>query len=158
MSRQIGTGIPVEYKGREQTYVKHFFLRHYLEKVAYKTLSTYDSFVYVDGFSGPWKSAGEGFSDTSFGIALEKLRQVKAGWKERKRDVNLKCVFVEKKRESCRELEAVAIRYPDLDILIIQGKFEESIQQILRFVERGFCFLFVDPTNWAVDTKKSASC
>ena len=44
------------YKGREQTYLKHFFLEKYLDRVAHKILSFQNDFVYVDGFSGPWKS------------------------------------------------------------------------------------------------------
>ena len=48
--------IPKDYVGREQTYIKHFFLERYLERVAYNILSFRDNFVYVDGFSGPWRS------------------------------------------------------------------------------------------------------
>jgi hypothetical protein len=44
------------YRGREQTYLKHFFLERYLERVAYKVGSFAPEFVYVDGFSGPWKT------------------------------------------------------------------------------------------------------
>ncbi len=50
---------PEFYRGREQTYLKHFFLEKYLERVAWNILSFRDEFVYVDGFSGPWKSEDE---------------------------------------------------------------------------------------------------
>jgi len=43
------------YRGREQTYLKHFFLERYLERVAYVIGYSQPQFVYVDGFSGPWK-------------------------------------------------------------------------------------------------------
>ena len=47
------------YEGREQTYLKHFFLEKYLERVAYVIGFSYPEFVYVDGFSGPWRAEHE---------------------------------------------------------------------------------------------------
>jgi hypothetical protein len=64
-----------DYQGREQSYVKHVFLERYLESLVHKTASSYNHIVYVDGFAGPWQSASEQFKDTSFGIALNALRQ-----------------------------------------------------------------------------------
>lgn len=69
------------YRGREQTYLKHFFLEKYLERVAYNIGSSTSAFVYVDGFSGPWQSGDETLEDTSFMIAIRKLRDVRAGLK-----------------------------------------------------------------------------
>ena len=74
---------PEFYRGREQTYVKHFFLEKYLERVAYNIFSFRNEFTYVDGFSGPWKSADEDFADTSFAIALNQLRNVRDGMSQR---------------------------------------------------------------------------
>ena len=68
---------PVNYRGREQAYTKHYFLDAYLDGLVYKVGRTYDEIVYVDGFPGPWQNQNEEFQDTSFGIALTKLRQVK---------------------------------------------------------------------------------
>jgi len=64
-----------DYTGREQAYVKHTFLENYLEGLFFKTASIYNHIVYVDGFCGPWQSANEQFEDTSFGIALNRLRR-----------------------------------------------------------------------------------
>src|SRR5438876_588548 len=75
-----------DYKGREQSYVKHVFLDRYLETLAHKTASQYPHIVYVDGFAGPWQSANEKFQDTSFGIALNARRRAKASWKKNGRD------------------------------------------------------------------------
>ena len=55
------------YIGREPTQAKHFVLRHYLQELAFKVLRGWD-ITYVDGFSGPWKTKTEDFSDTSFMI------------------------------------------------------------------------------------------
>lgn len=74
----------VEYdQGREQTYLKHFFLERYLERVAYVIGGTHPEFIYVDGFSGPWRSQAEAFEDTSFIIALRKLRRSEMACPER---------------------------------------------------------------------------
>jgi hypothetical protein len=51
---------PEYYRGREQTYLKHFFLERYLERVAYNIGWSAPEFVYVDGFSGPWRSEAQG--------------------------------------------------------------------------------------------------
>lgn len=64
---------PEYYRGREQTYAKHFFLERYLDRVAWNIFSFRNEFVYVDGFSGPWKAADEAYEDTSFAIALNQL-------------------------------------------------------------------------------------
>ena len=72
---------PIErYAGREQAYVKHYFLSTYMESLVYKVAGSYKQVVYVDGFSGPWQSTEEDFSDTSFGIALPALRAAKESW------------------------------------------------------------------------------
>ena len=74
---------PLEYyAGREQTYLKHFFLERYLERVAYNIGSFAAEFVYVDGFSGPWRSEDQTFEDTSFMIAVATLRRVREGLKK----------------------------------------------------------------------------
>ena len=72
------------YAGREQTYLKHFVLKKYLERVAYNIFSFRPDFTYVDGFSGPWKSDDERYEDTSFSIAIEQLRSVQIGVKDRR--------------------------------------------------------------------------
>src|SRR5687768_10469231 len=74
---QLPSGLPPEYRGREQTFVKHLILREYIERVGWNILSFADEFVFVDGFSGPWKARTENYTDTSFGIAIDKLRLLK---------------------------------------------------------------------------------
>ena len=48
-----------------------------LQELAYKVLRGWD-IAYVDGFSGPWKSKTEDFSDTSFMIAIGVLKDAQA--------------------------------------------------------------------------------
>jgi len=63
------------YVGREQTKAKHFILRHYLQALAFKVLR-FSDITYVDGFSGPWDTRTEDFSDSSFMIAITVLGSV----------------------------------------------------------------------------------
>src|SRR6516165_6173474 len=60
------------YSGREQTKAKHFMLKGYLQALAFKVL-TFSDITYVDGFSGPWETKTEDFSDSSFMIAISVL-------------------------------------------------------------------------------------
>ena len=97
------------YAGREQAYVKHFFLDNYLERLIYKTASKYDDIAYVDGFSGPWQSSGDAFSDTSFGIALKKLREAKEAWKTLGRKVRMTAHLVEKAKVPFAKLQDLQV-------------------------------------------------
>jgi three-Cys-motif partner protein len=65
------------YIDREQTQAKHFILRRYLQALAFKVLHGWD-ITYIDGFSGPWQSRTDDFSDTSFMIAIEVLKDAQA--------------------------------------------------------------------------------
>jgi len=94
------------YRQREQTYLKHFFLERYLERVGFNICSFKKDFVYVDGFSGPWKSRDEEFEDTSFMIAIRELRKVREGITlQGGRPPIIRCVFVEKEAKAFRELQ-----------------------------------------------------
>ncbi len=140
---------PSLYVGREQTYVKHFFLERYLERVAYNIYSFQNDFVYVDGFSGPWKSAAENYRDTSFNLALDQLRAVRKGQKEgRSKDVTFRCLFVEKDARAFAELKTTVASIYDVPINLINGKFEDHIADAVKFVGSSFSLIFIDPTGW----------
>lgn len=140
---------PVEsYRGREQTYLKHFFLERYLERVAYVIGYSHPEFVYVDGFSGPWKSEDEQFADTSFMIAIEKLREVRDGLARAGKRPRVRCLFVEKDRTAFKELEGAISEVADIEVKALHGTFESVIPDILSFVGRSFSLVFIDPTGW----------
>jgi three-Cys-motif partner protein len=61
------------YLDREQTRAKHFILKRYLQALAFKVLN-FSDIAYIDGFSGPWQSETPDFSDTSFMIAINVLK------------------------------------------------------------------------------------
>lgn len=136
------------YEGREQTYIKHYFLEKYLEKVAYKIGSFTDKFAFVDGFSGPWQSSNEEFDDTSFMIAIRKLREVKVGLEKIGRNFDIKCVFVEKDPVAYESLVFAVAGISDIEISTINGEFESSIPQIINEIKPRFSLTFVDPTGW----------
>jgi three-Cys-motif partner protein len=136
------------YAGREQTYIKHFFLERYLERVAYNIYSFAERFVYVDGFSGPWRSKDEKREDTSFVIALQKLRHIKEGFAKRGRAVDFRCFFVERDTESYQELAKSIQDFNGIQIEARNASFEDSIREILQFVGRDFALVFIDPTGW----------
>ena len=136
------------YRGREQTYLKHFFLERYLERVAYVIGWHYPQFVYVDGFSGPWKSDDEAFEDTSFIVAINKLRQVQTNLRERGKSPNIRCLFIEKEQTAFQELKRATGTLSDITVEALQGEFEQRIPDILRFVGSSFSLVFIDPTGW----------
>lgn len=136
------------YRGREQTYLKHFFLEKYLERVAYKVGSFAKEFVYVDGFSGPWRSEDAGHGDSSFVIAINKLRQVRDGLKGLNPNLKIRCVFVEPGKDAFPQLQAATSGIDDIEIKTINSEFEDAIPEILQYVGKAFSLVFIDPTGW----------
>lgn len=136
------------YKDREQTYIKHFFLENYLETVAYHILYYQPSFIYVDGFSGPWKSQDENFEDTSFAIAIRKLLAVKEGLKKKNRHREVRCLFIEKRKRSFSQLRKYLEKIDGIETNAICTSFEESIPQVCEAAQNSFSFCFIDPSGW----------
>jgi three-Cys-motif partner protein len=136
------------YRGREQTYLKHFFLERYLERVAYNIGSFANEFVYVDGFSGPWQSAHEALEDTSFIIAIRKLREVREGLAKVKKHPRIRCLFIEKDAAAFARLERAISVVKDMDVRALHTEFEQAIPDILRFIGSAFSLVFIDPTGW----------
>ncbi len=144
---------PSWYREREQTFVKHFFLERYLERVAYVTLAGggWSEFAYVDAFSGPWRSADEGLKDTSVSIALTKLEGVWQGLQEAGRDVTFRALFVERDRSAYRNLQRLVAGFPNSGAKTICGEFQDHVEEARRFIGNAFSLIFVDPTGWSVD-------
>lgn len=141
------------YGGREQAFVKHFFLESYLESLIYKTASVYGEIAYVDGFSGPWQSTGEDYADTSFGIALTALRKAKATWKDdHGRDVRMSAYLVERAAGPFANLEALKPKFPDIAIHTFNADFVATAPTILAQIPApAFAFFFIDPMGWRLD-------
>lgn len=141
------------YAGREQTLVKHFILRKYLERFAFIVGSHWDTITYVDCFSGPWNSRSQKLKDSSFSIALEELRKARETYKDRGRAIKLRCFFLEKDPDACAKLAEFAEHITDAEIMTRNSEFVDAIPDILLFVRQGgagsFPFIFIDPTGWS---------
>ena len=144
------TGDP--YIGREQTQAKHYILRRYLQALAFKVL-TFNDITYVDGFSGPWKTETEDFSDSSFMIAIRTLLDVQEKLQQRtgiRR--NVRCFFSEDNPKTFKKLEVAVQRYSNpgdgFEIKTYLGRFEDAVRDIDSTIGTSFPLIFIDPTGW----------
>lgn len=141
------------YQGREQTEAKHFILKKYLQKLVFKTLQGgWNSLAYIDGFSGPWETRTEDFSDTSFMIAIQVLKDAQEKVRLAGKRRRIKCFFVEEDPSSFAQLKAAVAAHhdPASDFLIetFNGKFEDAVAPILKAMANSFALTFIDPTGW----------
>jgi three-Cys-motif partner protein len=140
------------YIDREQTQAKHFILRRYLQALAFKVLHGWD-ITYIDGFSGPWQSRTGDFSDTSFMIAIEVLKdaqaRILADTGKRRRII---CFFSENDPAAYAQLvQAVAPHNKPnegFEVRHFYGKFEDAVQEIQAAIGGAFPLIFIDPTGW----------
>lgn len=150
IERQNGVTDP--YFGREQTKAKHFILKHYLEALAFKVL-TFSDITYVDGFSGPWETRTENFSDSSFMIAIGVLRDAQKKIQDRDGHRRLvRCFLAERNAEAFSQLQTAVTPFhkPDegFEIETYFGEFEGAVSKIKAFVGKSFPLIFIDPTGW----------
>lgn len=144
-----GYTIPNEYKDREHSFVKHLFLRQYLERLAYNIFKSWDEITYVDGFSGPWKSGNDQYQDTSFDIAISTLEKIAEQCsRQYKKTKKVNYIFIEKGKKPFKELEQYREKSPAKDrILALNGEFEELLSSIKPHI-KGFGIIFIDPKGW----------
>ncbi len=140
------------YLDREQTKVKHFILRRYLQALAFKILRYYDV-TYVDGFSGPWKSQTENFSDSSFMIAISVLKDAQDRiLQDTGRRPKIRCFFSENNRTAFQHLSTAIAPFHDpsneFEIQAYCGDFENAVSEIQEFIGQSFPLIFIDPTGW----------
>jgi three-Cys-motif partner protein len=141
------------YNGREQTYVKHVFLDRYLERVALVTLASggWPGFVYVDGYSGPWKAQGEKSEDTSVSIALTKLGHVGQALERIGKQTRTSALFIERNPSAFGDLQKLLSSFPEANAQSINGEFHRHIADVVKFVGPAFSLTFIDPTGWNID-------
>jgi three-Cys-motif partner protein len=138
------------YAGREPAFVKHTFLDKYLPALIGRVGACYDSFVYIDGFAGPWKSVtGDTFADTSFGIALRHMTAQKAYFAGRNRHVHMKAFLVEKDAATFTALQKAVEAFPEIDCVPMHGQMEQHVPTILASTPRNaFSFALIDPKGF----------
>lgn len=145
--------IPEEYRGREQTYLKHQVLRKYLSRWGYKLASAgrhqHHRLWYVDCFAGPWKSRSARIDDTSVSIGLAVLNEVLEEWQGRGARVSAEAVFVEADPKSFDALkEHVDEHAGAVRAHVLPGEFGSNVEEIRRLLGDDAAFVFVDPTGW----------
>ena len=139
------------YQDREQSELKHYAIKLYLEAAARIVGSAWDV-KYVDCCAGPWNSTKSDYSDTSFGIAFEVLRRVGKELSGRNRSHKIACLFIEKEKAPFDALDvfAKAKDSPDIHVVAKNWDFAERIDDIVRYCSspRTFSFILIDPTGW----------
>ena len=144
---------PYPYAGREQTATKHFILKSYLQTLIYKLFSSgHLALTYVDGFSGPWKTQTESFSDTSFMIAIDVLKNAHFEFQKKNSTRVTKCFFVENDPKAFAKLATAVekFHFPEqgFHVATFPGRFEDAVEKIIDFVGDSFALTFIDPTGW----------
>jgi len=139
------------YQDREQSEIKHYAIRLYLEAAARILGSKYD-IKYVDCCAGPWNSRESDYRDTSFGIAFEVLKTTRTELSARGRLPSIECLFIEKEPEPFQKLDAFAKQRssPEIKVRAENWDFAEHIDEIVRYCStRGaFPFILIDPKGW----------
>lgn len=140
-----------DYQDREQTEIKHYALRLYLEAAARILGSKWD-IRYVDCCAGPWNSTDSNYSDTSFGIALQVLKAAREELSARNRVLSIECLFIEKESEPFQKLSHFAQQHDSREIRLRAENwdFAERIDEIVRYcsTQRAFSFILIDPWGW----------
>ena len=142
----------IAYIDREQTQAKHFILRGYLQALAFKVLRGWD-ITYIDGFSGPWESRTDDFSDTSFMIAINVLKDAQDRiLKETGQRRRITCFFSENNRAAYDQLVSAVAPYnkPDerFEVQTFCGEFADAIPKIQAAIGTACPLIFIDPTGW----------
>jgi three-Cys-motif partner protein len=140
-----------DYEEREQAWVKHWLLREYLRRLIFKVATKWNRFVYVDGFAGPWGAKTENLSDTSFGIALEVMRECQSKLAENGRVVPMRAAFFEKNRRRAVLLSQYAKENSthELSIEAYRADFMDHIDAVsAQLRDDDFAFVLLDPKGY----------
>ena len=143
------------YKGREQSYIKHYFLTEYLKIAAFKTLQgSSQTFNFVDAFAGPWGVAdATSYSDSSFDQALNTLEGVRVYLaRSGLSDLKVRFCFCERDLRSAEKLRHYAEKKKAFEIHVFPGTFEDNLHYVAAACKGGFTLTFIDPTGWNVDS------
>ena len=139
------------YSGREQTKAKHFILKRYLQALAFKVLY-FSDITYVDGFSGPWETQTEDFSDSSFIIALRVLQDAQKHFAGRSIRRRIRCFFSEADATAFAQMKAAVAPFHQMteyfEVKTFHGRFEDAADEINSFIGTSFPLVFIDPTGW----------
>jgi three-Cys-motif partner protein len=107
---------------------------------------------------GPWQTKHPNYADSSFGIAINALRECqkkKALRDTHGRELHMMSILVEPRKEAYSELRKFAQKEStaNFEVHALTGEFIDNIARIDRIIENSnlnpFRFVFLDPTGWA---------
>ena len=138
------------YESREQAWIKHWLLEKYLEKLVLKIGTKWKRFLYVDAFAGPWDATSSDLSDTSFSRALSVLEACAAKLQENGVSIQMRAIFLEKKKSSAKRLVEYANDYSGkVKIEAKCADFLDEVDSIASSIGQDeFAFILVDPTGF----------
>ena len=143
--------IPQDYKGKEQSFIKHRLLETYLERL-FMIIGQHENRIrYVDCFAGPWKAESDNLKDTSIAISLDIMKGCHESLKKYGRNVQFKALFIEKNIESYKRLNSFLKKEATEEVSAesLHGDFYSLRSDILRWCGNDdFTFFFIDPTGW----------
>lgn len=148
--------LPTEYQGgREQTWLKHQVLRHYLRAWSQKLASVGRHgcrirLWYIDCFAGIWESYAHDRTDTSVAIGMTALEEALANWSGGSTQVEAGAIFVEKNAAAATRLREFLTSRPNRGVIsvVLEGEFGSQVDAIRDRIGDDAAFLFVDPTGW----------
>lgn len=157
MSERRNAGpVPLAYRGKEPSYIKHELLKAYLKRLfliigmsAQKLGIT--EVCYVDGFAGPWLDESNDLGSTSIAISLGILNECMQELEKQGRSVRIRALYVEKDKAAFDRLEKyLATRTPTgIEAKPMSGDFIELREAVLNWCgSDAFVFFFLDPKGW----------
>ena len=145
--------IPDNYKGREHAFIKHTLLRSYIERLfmIVGQAGHQKTICFVDCFAGPWQEGTDDCSDTSIAISLDIMNKCRGALLKRKKYVNFRALFIEKKKKPYDKL-CTFLKDNACDGVKAEAKHGDFFQlrdEILKWTgNKDFTFFFIDPTGW----------
>jgi three-Cys-motif partner protein len=140
-----------DYQDREQSGIKHYALRLYLE-AATRILGS--RFKYVDCCAGPWESKAKDYTDTSFGIAIDVLNKTAVYLAAQSKPANFACLLIEEKPKSFSKLDSFAKSADGKNVQVRAENwdFTKHLAEVVEFCRtpKTFPFVFIDPTGWTL--------
>lgn len=148
-----GVQVPVEYLGREQSYLKHRVLQEYLLGWGLKLGSVARErrvrLCYLDAFAGPWNQQCDDLRDTSIAIGLDALEAAAQVWRDGGATIDVEARFIEKDRRAFTVLEQYLVsRKSTIDTVPMHGEFGSFIAELKAWMGADAGLIFVDPKGW----------
>lgn len=138
------------YRGREHAQVKHHLLKTYIERFLMILGQHAQRLVYVDAFSGPWKSSSDGHADTSFGLAWQTAVGCSEALGLMNHRPSIRQLWIEADERCYSQLKAFADSCVAANVSVetLCGRFEEKVDEIVSRIGNDYAFVLVDPLGY----------